>query len=109
MGRSSGKEKKKGKNGKNAKEPALKVKPAKRSKFSAKNNDLVHVPKNQLLGNPTSYLYGKQAISAKELQKRIKSVISSRNGRHHRISSVNNTDSQLQLYISSSEKLFHIF
>ena len=73
MGRSSGKEKKKGKNGKNAKEPALKVKPAKRSKFSAKNNDLVHVPKNQLLGNPTSYLYGKQAINAKRKRQSKKS------------------------------------
>jgi hypothetical protein len=63
MGRSSGKERKKVKNG-------TKVGPAKRSKFSINNNDIFHAPKNPSFGNPTAYLYGNSAIDAKKAKKR---------------------------------------
>ena len=63
MGRSAAKERKKVKSG-------TKFRPAKRSKFSIKNNDIMHAPKNPSFGNPTAYLYGKDAIDAKKHKKR---------------------------------------
>ena len=74
MARSAKKPKQKGKNGKKIKEAtsasASKNKPSKRGKFSAKNKDILHIPQNPVFGSPTAYLYGNQAIDAKEVKKR---------------------------------------
>mmetsp|Transcript_15607 Transcript_15607/g.39261 ORF Transcript_15607/g.39261 Transcript_15607/m.39261 type:complete len:828 (+) Transcript_15607:139-2622(+) len=69
MGKSSNKEKKKSKKGAKARS-ATKVQPSKRSKVSINNNDIYQAPKNPVFGNPTAYLYGKDAIDAKQRKKR---------------------------------------
>ena len=62
MAKAARKEKRKQQNG-------TKVRPAKRSKFSTKNNDIIYAPpKNS--GCPTNYLYGKQAGDARKIRKR---------------------------------------